>query len=150
MTARITDTDKGMMAVAARLIGRHRVTVGVLSDGVEKNGKSIIEVAAIQEFGAPAANIPQRSYLRATVDEKRAEIQATQLALAKQIVFKDLDGRTAMDRLGARVAGLIQRRIAQGIPPPNAPSTIAKKHSSTPLIDEGQLRGAISYKVESD
>ena len=183
MTARITDTDKGLADVASRLIGKMRVRVGILANAsagpsaedrahaathggrdqrgrfIGKNadpkasgsaGASLIEIAAIQEFGAPAAGIPQRSFIRGTVDAGIAEIHATQATLAKQIVRGTIDGRTAMERLGISVVAMIQRRISAGIAPPNAPSTIAHKGSSVPLIDTGGLRSAVTYQVEGD
>jgi hypothetical protein len=42
-----------------------------------------------------------------------------------------------------------QRIIALSIEPENKPATIAKKGSDTTLIDTGQLRQNISYRIES-
>jgi hypothetical protein len=36
--------------------------------------------------------------------------------------------------------------VMSNIPPPNAPSTIAQKHSSHTLIDSGEMLGHITYK----
>jgi hypothetical protein len=48
------------------------------------------------------------------------------------------------------VAGWMKARIAEGIPPPLAEATIARKGGgkTTPLINTGQLRNSIGYKVE--
>jgi hypothetical protein len=54
-----------------------------------------------------------------------------------------------MKLIGMRVVGDIQDRISDGIPPPNSPITIARKGSSKPLIDSGQLRQSISFEVRS-
>jgi hypothetical protein len=32
--------------------------------------------------------------------------------------------------------------------PPNSPVTVALKGSSKPLIDSGEMRGAVTYKVD--
>ena len=46
------------------------VRVGILEpDKQHSNGKSVGEVAQDAEFGAPARGVPQRSFLRAGVDE---------------------------------------------------------------------------------
>jgi phage gpG-like protein len=153
VTSKITDTDRGLNAVAARLVGKHRVRVGILADAPKASDQpgahaSLLEVAAIHEFGAPQAGIPQRSFVRATVDNKRSEIEAAQATLAKQIVEGKIDGETAMERLGAKVEGLMKGAISAGIAPPNAPSTIARKGSSKPLVDTGQLKSAITYQTE--
>lgn len=39
----------------------------------------------------------------------------------------------------------IKRRLTGG--PPNAPYTIEKKGSSTPLVDSGRLINAITYEI---
>ncbi len=108
---------------------------------------TLLEVAAIQEFGAPSAHIPQRSFVRATVDNNRDAIRKLQSSLAKQIVKGKITKQVALERIGARVEGMIKKAIAAGIEPANAPSTIARKGSSTPLISTGQLRSAISFEV---
>ena len=60
---------------------------------------------------------------------------------------KDKNFATALQRIGLWAQSEIQQRISDGIPPQNAPYTINKKGSSTPLVDTGQLRSSISFKV---
>ena len=48
-------------------------------------GLRVLDIATIHEFGAPAAGIPQRSFVRATVDEHRADIARIQRALAARV-----------------------------------------------------------------
>ncbi len=151
----VTSTDRGLARVAQRLAGNGaRVKVGILADapkdhpegwaGGQGEPATLLEVAAFQEFGAPAANVPQRSFVRATVDARESEIQSAQ---ARQIIAGKITAGTALERLGAKIQGMMQQRIAQGIEPENAPSTIERKGSSKPLVDTGQLRSAISYQV---
>jgi hypothetical protein len=152
VTATITDEDRGWNAVAARLARAYRVRVGVLDDAPKRGGGpySLLEVAAVHEFGAPAAGIPQRSFVRAPIDAARAQIQAAQATLARQIVQGKVSGAVAMQRLGALAKGVIQKAIAQGIEPPLLSATVERKGSSTPLVDTGQLRSSIAYRVEKD
>lgn len=155
MSVTVRDNGADKLLADLRALGKLTVRVGVLADGPKARGSaagkgrqaSLVEVAAAHEFGAPAAGIPQRSFIRGTVDAKRAEIAAKQTALAKQIVEAELDPRAALERLGASVAGMMQVRIAEGIAPPNAPATIARKGSDKPLVDKGQLRGALTWRV---
>jgi phage gpG-like protein len=153
----VRDTDKGARALATRLhrAAGSRVKVGVLDDAPKEEGEgraggalSLVEVAALHEFGAPP-HIPQRSFVRAGVDENLPEIRRVQHALAVQVFKGSTELPVALDRLGAKVAALLQNRIARGIAPENAPSTIARKESSTPLVDTGQLRASITWKVEA-
>lgn len=153
MTVRVTDNGATKLLADLKALGAMKVRVGVLADEPKRDREgrggraSLLEVAAMHEFGAPGANIPQRSFIRGTVDAKAAEIAAKQTALAKQVAEGELDPRVALERLGASVAGMVQTRIAEGIDPPNAPATVAAKGSSTPLIDTGQLRSSITWQV---
>lgn len=155
MTARITVTDHGADELLSRLrraVGA-RVRVGVLEEATktsrEEEGAplTLLEVAATHEFGAPAAGIPQRSFIRAGVDAQLPEIQRVQRALAAQTIRGAITLDVALDRLGAKVAALLQNRIAAGVDPPNSPATIARKGSSKPLVDTGQLKAAITWRV---
>lgn len=160
MSASITDRDHGLKALVERIgnLSKAAVRVGVLEDkGAEaksesdesKSAMTVIEVATIHEFGAPAAGIPARSFLRGTVDEQMAEIRADQHKIAVAVISGKLDLRRGLDQLGARIAAKIQQRIARGINPPLNARTIARKGSSKPLINTGQLRSSISWEVET-
>lgn len=160
MTARVTDTDRGAskMLASMRALGKARVRVGVLADAPKKTGTrtgkrgrqiqqaaTLAEVAAAHEFGT--ATIPQRSFIRATVDLKAGEIGATQEKLAAQVSEGKITPEVAMERLGAAVQGMVQTRIAEGIGPALAPATVARKGSDKPLVDTGQLRSSVTYQV---
>lgn len=152
----VTVKDRGAKAFVDRLreLGAGtKVRVGVLDDGPkrERDGASgplsLLEVAALHEFGAPAAGIPQRSFVRATADEKRTEIGDLQVALATRVVNGKVAPEQALDLMGAKVASMVQAKIVEGIAPPLAPETVARKGSSVPLVDTGQLKSAITWKV---
>jgi len=153
VTVRVTDNGAAKLLADLKALGAMKVRVGVLADEPKRAGEgrgsraSLLEVAAMHEFGAPGANIPQRSFIRGTVDAKRAEIAAKQAALAKQVAAGEVDPRAALERLGASVAGMVQTRIAEGIDPPNAPATEERKGSKKPLIDTGQLRSSVTWQV---
>jgi phage gpG-like protein len=155
--SRVTVKDNGaakLIAQARELAKGATVRVGVLDDatkqvepGEEPSKLSLLEVAAVHEFGAPAAGIPQRSFIRATIDARRADIARLQLALAKQVLTGKLTPDQALEQMGAKVAAWCQTRIAEGIGPALKPATIARKKSSKPLVDTGQLKSAITYRV---
>lgn len=109
--------------------------------------KSLLEVAIIHEFGA--GHVPARSFIRATVDEKKTEIQALQVAVAKRVLTGELTRDQALGQIGAKVAAWVQQRIRDGIAPPLAASTLKrKKNKSTPLILTGQLRSSVTWALE--
>lgn len=155
MSARVTVTDNGANALLARARAMRdaKVRVGILADTPkrERTGRSgkftLAQVAYVHEFGAPGANIPQRSFIRATCDLNRGAIAALQEALAAQVLQGTTEPRAALDLLGAKVASMMQVRIASNIPPPLKPATIKRKGSSVALINTGQIRSSITWAV---
>lgn len=145
--------DRGANALLRRLAkSREAVRVGILDDSPKKaregdGGRHSLEVAAVHEFGAPAAGIPQRSFIRATVDLNEREIARLQHATMTAFVQGKVTLRQGLDRIGMKVAAMMQKRFAAGIEPPLAESTIARKGSSKPLVDTGQLRSSITWVV---
>jgi hypothetical protein len=158
VSSTVRDVDRGAAALAERLrnlaaADEKGVRVGILSESNESLGDiDLVELALIHEFGAPDARypIPERSFIRATVDESQAEIAGVIRAQAKLYYRGAVTREAALDRVGAFVAGLCQKRIAARIDPPNAPATIEGKGSDVPLIDTGALRAAITWNVEGD
>ncbi len=151
---RIKDVDKGLKKCLETLSKTKQgiVRVGVLADKggseakTQNSALSVLDVAIFNEFGL---GVPERSFIRAYVDENKAKIQTWIRVLAKQIADGKLEPKQALEQLGLKVQGGIQARIAKGVPPPNAEATIRRKGSSKPLIDTGQLRSSITYQVDS-
>jgi len=112
-------------------------------------------IAAVHEFGITIRKergsivIPERSFLRSTFDEKNGEWAKFVKKQLPKLLDGQMNARTICERLGAKMVGDIQRKLTQLDDPPNAPSTIAQKGSSNPLIDKGGLRMRITYKVVS-
>lgn len=168
MSGAVTVRDNGasdlMKRVRALSEGK-RVRVGILADKpkhdvkgstskrarvqrkvASRATKTLLEVAIIHEFGA--GHVPARSFIRATIDEKRAEIQALQVVVAKQVLAGKLTPDQALGQIGAKVAAMIQQRIRDGLAPPLAASTLRrKKNKSTPLILTGQLRSSVTWAL---
>ena len=130
------------------------VKVGVLAGkgGSRKHTDSnfsLIEIAAVHEFGAPKANIPERSFIRRTFLMKRGETNKHLERLVNAIVKKDLPIATAFGALGTWAAAEVKKTMTVGphIPPPLKPRTVAAKGSSRPLIDTGQLANSINWEI---
>ena len=163
-TLKVTDKDAGWDALKDRVLklsapGAYTL-VGVQGQQAssahrEAAPMTVVDLAVVHEFGAVIRTrtgkeivIPQRSFIRATIDEHAPKLQRTASALGQGVLIgKFLTGQ-ALELLGQQGVGLIKQRIANGIPPRNADSTIARKGSSTPLVDTGQLRGSITHRVE--
>lgn len=154
------DTDKGWNRLMTRLesaAGEAGVFVGFLRSsgqykpkGMRAKGEpslTVAQVAAINEFGSSDGRVPERSFIRSAIDANASQITR----LAKKLTGKVVDGtmskNAALGILGQKVVDDIRARIQKGVPPPNAPSTIAAKKSSHTLIDTGQMVGAVEYEV---
>lgn len=149
MTSSVRDSDRGYKALLARLVGhkkKPRVEIGILEADGEKahdGGVTVADVATWAEFGTETE--PERSFIRAWFDEHEHQVRDD---IAKLMRGGKRTADQVLEIVGLRAVGQIQARIAAGVPPPNAPSTIARKGSSTPLIDTGQLRSSISHRVD--
>lgn len=154
-TARISDRDAGYKAMVARVFGmKHKVTIatGILQKegsqpAIGGGGASLLEIAVWNHFGTSDGRIPSRPFVTGWFDQNEPKLREMLTVLMRQQIKGELSRQQVLDQMGAYCVGSIQANMATSLPPPNAPSTIAKKHSSTTLIDRGQLRAAISWDV---
>lgn len=149
--------DRGYDALIKRLakVPPVQVSVGIHetegdqtheAEGESESDLAIAELGEIHELGL---GVPQRSFIGGWVDENETENEARLRKLGEAVVMGKLRSpEQAMDRFGLFAVGSIQERIADGIAPDNTDATVAAKGSSTPLIASGQLRAAITYKVQ--
>ncbi len=134
--------------------GKPHVKVGVLAarGGAQQHesGISLIELAAIHEFGSPAAKIPERSFIRRAFRRNR-ELKSLTVRLARRIINENLTINRALDQLGTWGAAEVKKTIASGphIPPPLKAATKRKKKSSRPLVDTGRLMNSIAHEVKA-
>jgi hypothetical protein len=154
----IRDTDRGVKAMRRRVFGKSKpvLAVGILSgDEPEQDSDlTVLEVATINHFGAQWVDqhgreheIPARPFLTGWFDANESDLRRRLGALMQSCIRGERTKDEILEILGAYCVGQIQLEIAAGVPPPNAPSTIEQKGSSTPLIRYGQLRGAVSWEV---
>jgi len=152
---RVTDIDHGYKKLLARmteLTKRPRgVYVGVRSkDGVEiEPGEelNLAQIAAVNEFGSEDGHVPERSYLRSTLDENQEKYEKMLIDASVAYVTGKRDLDTSLKVLGVIAVSDVQRKIVKLRAPPNAPATIARKGSSNPLIADGRLHASIDYKL---
>ena len=124
------------------------VVVGVTAKSNARSDElTNADLAMIHEFGSPAHNIPERSFLRKPLINN-AEVVAN---LAKNAIGKFIAGEisleTALGYVGEEAKSISKVAVADGISPALKPATIKRKKSSKPLIDTGQLLNSITYEV---
>ena len=127
-----------------------------------ENGPTVAEVAAWNEFGT--YNIPERPFIRQSVEKNEAVIKAMCAEQLKEIAVGKADADKAIRAVGALQVGLMQHEIITGDFIENAPITIfggwmknkksgkpfyvEGKDSSAPLIDSGRMRQSVHYVVK--
>lgn len=151
----IRDIDKGWKERRKRLESakKRRVTVGVHEKDADKrkvegHGEvNNVDIGTWAEYGS--ATEPSRSWLRSTIDTNKNKYGEMLRSLAIQIIDGKQTPQKAMAILGEAAKADMIATINAGIPPPNAPETIARKGSSKPLIDTGSFKQSINYVVKS-
>lgn len=132
------------------------VRVGVLaSSGKVSRPEGEItnpEIGFEAEFGSISKNIPIRSWLRMPITFKRKEIikDMNNSKVVKKAIG-NMDIVTALKVLGISAYNKVQEAFESkgfGKWAPNSPMTIAKKGSSSPLIDTSEFRNSVTWQVK--
>lgn len=146
----VTDRDNGFKALVARMkFETQGISVGVDSRPHDPTGIPTDEIAMAHEFGI---GVPERSFLRAWVEDNENVIFGMLRKWAAAIVTGEITYAEAQQRFGEFAVNSIRSRIIRGIDPPLLPETIDRKETgrfaTIPLINTGQLHDAIIYQID--
>lgn len=149
--SRVDVIDRGLKRFFERLkeLDRLEVVVGVTAEDGAKDhkGAPLITIAATHEFGSPARNIPQRSFLRNTFDANAKKYERMMENGAKKIVKAKSTPKKELFVLGETARADVIDRINSNIPPPLKEATAVRKGSDLALVEDGALRNSISSVV---
>lgn len=106
------------------------------------DGTSVIMVGAVHEFGSDKMNIPQRSYLRSTVIEKKRDYKDMLRRVSYKVIRGELSLKKGLGLVGLQVQTDVQGKITDIDSPP------LQYREGNPLIDTGHLRQSITYEVD--
>lgn len=149
MARRLRDIDRGYKKLIASM-RKVALRPKVVSIGVRAGGPSDLPlIAAVNEFGSSDGRIPERSFLRSTIDENRAKYEGQLSKVIGAVIDGKSTLRAGLNKIGVGVVGDVKRKITALKDPPNAASTIAQKGSDNPLIDTGRLRASIDFEVKN-
>lgn len=148
MSAKSVDRGFDQFVRLTRAIDGRGVKFGIQANAGKDpdTGADLLDIAIINEFGTE--HIPARPALRDFV-EKNGQVLDQAMDRAAAAVQ---DGRitvdAALDQLGAFAEKHQKAHFQQSKKwaEPNAQSTVAKKGSDVPLIDDGLLVGAVRYE----
>lgn len=130
----------------AESVGRGGVlSVGFLENATyPKTGMPVATIAAIQDFGAPAANIPPRPFFRNMIANKQGEWPS---AIADLLRDNGMNVQQALDLAGFAIAGQLRQSIIDTNEPPLSPYTIRKKGFAKPLIETSHMINSVDHEV---
>lgn len=146
---------EGLIKMLSELSRTH-VEIGIIGEGDKYKGSNItvLGVATVHEFGVNVIdkngnkiNIPERSFIRSSYDANKEKIFDLDKEF-ERVLNLELSVDTFFNLVGEFSVGIIQNHLTSQVnSPPLAESTIKAKGSSNPLIDTGQLRSSITYKI---
>ena len=117
------------------------VKAGVMPGSKYPDGTNVATVAYKNEYGW--ANIPSRAFIRTTVKEQKENWAK----LAQQGAKAGYSIEKILGLTGMQMQQDIQNSIMHWTTPPNAPYTIAKKGSDSPLRDTMLMHDSITYEI---
>ena len=117
------------------------------------SGMSNVQVATVNELGSAPGVRPQVP-ARPMVKETMRRIEAPAKKLTAEMFKQVTEGRMSVELALGRIGRYAQGELIESIRMPagdwkasNAPSTIARKKSETPLVNTGKMSQSVSYKV---
>lgn len=139
--------------VQTSLRGPKKVKVGFPAGEADAGN---IEKAVWNEFGTRGGAsgggwggpVPERPFLRNAMRDNKGKYRNGMRASAAKLLTGKTTISVVLSKLGIMAQGDVQESITSLRSPPNSPTTIALKGSSNPLIDSGEMRGAVTWKID--
>ena len=129
------------------------LSVGIWSKATrDGGGASVAEYASFNEFGT--TKIPPRPFLRPAMEERREEwTEAVAGSMSASLKGGQFSNRSVLEVIGRNAVKDVQLRIMSNTPPPNAPSTVARKKAKgidpvRTLYETGLMHASVEYKIE--
>ncbi|WP_241538319.1 hypothetical protein [Xenorhabdus sp. KK7.4] len=137
-------------------LGKKQLKVGFFEHTKYPDGTPIAYVAAIQELGHLANNIPPRPFMRPAMQDNQARYADLMLRAAKASIDDTLSVSDGLSQMGGVAVGDIQLAIQAVTTPPLKDSTVkarASRHSKgkathKPLVDSGLMLQSVTFSVE--
>jgi hypothetical protein len=105
----------------------------------------MITIVMAHEFGL---GVPERSFMRAAIDENIVAIEKTKERLFDRVALGKMTADQAMSALGSYAVGIIRKKIIDGPFEKLKEATIKAKGSSKPLVDSGQMKNTVQFVIQ--
>jgi hypothetical protein len=137
-------------------LDKKQIKVGFFARSKYPDGTSVAYVAAIQELGYPAGNIPPRPFMRPAMRDNQVKYADLMLRAAKAAVKGTITVSDGLTQIGGMAAGDIKLAIQSVTDPALKNSTVkarANRHSkgkatNKPLVDSGLMLQSVNFSVE--
>ena len=156
---RITQDNSGSEALEklADQIKKSKLEVGFFESAKYPDGTPVAYVAAIQEFGYPAGNIPSRPFFRNAISQNDGWKPLATKAMSA-VVEGRIELNQALNQMGLKMAADVKDSITDGSYEALKQSTLDARQSrkrtkgvaSKPLIDTGQMLQSVTYAVNGE
>ena len=151
MEVKIIDHGFDKYKKAIEELHSKQIQVGMFA----KVGDKVLTKAIVNEFGTTKAGknnnvtIPERSFIRSTYNRQYKKVGKRFDQIFISISKRNYNIIPRLKLIGLEQETETKKTITDMRTPENAKSTIAKKGSSHPLIDTGEMRSKISNKVKN-
>ena len=112
--------EEALKRLGKRLGTAREVRIGFMEDATYPNGTHVASVAAINNFGAPAAGIPARPFFSSMIANKSPDWGER---FARVLKLCDYDTDLALARMGSGIQGQLAQSIVDFSGAPNSPVT---------------------------
>lgn len=147
LTSRVV--RKTFIKVPRSLPGPKQVKVGFPAGAADSDN---IQKAIWNEFGTKGGGwggpIPERPFMRNASRNNRGKYTDAMRKSALKLLRSETTLSSVLSKLGILAQGDIQAEITSIASPPNSPTTIELKGSSNPLVDTGEMRKSVAWKVD--
>lgn len=145
------DKDLGWYGFTKRIeeMDKTIATIGLHEDaGSYPDGDHIPDIGFFNEYGATNANIPERSFIRSTIEEKLPVLKQKTEELKNEIITNAAPVKAGLAKIAFYIQESIKGKITDIKFPPNAISTIRRKGFDDPLIESQLMQRSITFKVK--
>lgn len=141
--------EQKLREIAQKIGKANTVRVGFLEGASypDKDHTPVAQVAAINEFGAPEANIPPRPFFQTMIEKNKGKWADT---LGKNLVATGYDAKRTFALMGEGIKDQLIDSIESFSDPKNAASTIEKKGFDDPLVHTGHMKSSVDFEVNDE
>lgn len=134
-----------LQGIASAASNARKVRVGFLSGAIYPDGTQVALIAAIQDYGAPGANIPSRPFFRNMVRDKKGQWP---VQFSKVLKANKYDAKFSLELMGQGIEDQLKEAINQFEGTPLKAATIARKGFAKQLIHSSYMVNHTGHEVK--